>query len=215
MKSSLLEKELQAAKERLGCAVAALASEHKGGEMEEFLSARGAVFSLERQLADAQGQEYAETIDFPVKWDIGAPLPHLLANGSRTLLLFYLKDDDSEGNRTESIALVQFHKCVSVKLGDPNDEVFHGHPLYGKGLEPYTAQIVQNSKWIEELEAINKVHSQYDPALWRSMNHYVFWFHDETFECVARAYEVEIFQKSDPEKSMDEVILEAVKRLRA
>ena len=110
----------------------------------------------------------------------------------------------------ESVALVQFHHCLSSKLGDPNDEVFHGHPLNGKGLEPYNVQIVRNSKWIKELETINKVHSLYNPKEWRLLNHYIFWFHDNTFECIAKSYDVEVFQKS-----MDEVFGEAAKRILA
>ena len=178
--------------------------------MDDYESVHAEILSLERKLAAERIEEFAETIDFPVKWDIGAPMPHLLANGYRTFLLFYLKDSYSEGSRTESVALVQFHRCLSAKLGDPNEEVFHGHPLEGKGLEPYTAQIVRNSKWIHELEAINKVHSPYNPEFWRSLNHYILWFHDDTFECVAKSYEVEVFQKS-----MDEVFGEAAKRILA
>jgi hypothetical protein len=205
---SKLEKELENAQERLKQAVAALAPKHKGGEMDEHMSARAVVLLLERKLAAERMEEYADTLDFPVKWDIGAPMPHLLSNGIRTLLLFYLRDDNLGDDSVESIALIQFHRCLSVKLGTPNEEVFHGHPLHGKGLEPYTAQIVRNSKWIHELEAINKVHSNYNPELWHSLNHYILWFHDETFECVAKSYEVEVFQKS-----MSEVIAEATKRI--
>ncbi len=69
----------------------------------------------------------------------------------------------------ESLALVEFFRCSSAKLGSPNDEVFEGHPLSGKGLDGYTAQRVMNSKWLAELEAINRVHRCYDPALWRKM----------------------------------------------
>jgi len=208
MAISKLEKELENAKEQLRQIIASR-------KMDEYVSAHSAVLSLERKLAAERMDEYAETIDFPVKWDIGAPMPHLLTNGYRTFLLFYLKDNHSEDNRTESIALVQFHRCMSSKLGDPNEEVFHGHPLNGKGLEPYTAQIVRNSKWVKELEATNKVHSKYNQDLWRSMNHYILWFHDDTFECVAKSYEVEVFQKDEPTESMNEVIIEAVKRLSA
>lgn len=200
---SKLEKELEDAKEQLSQVIAS----HK---MDGYASAHSAVLALERKLAVERMDEYAETIDFPLIWDAGAPMPHLLTNGYRTFLLFYLPDDYSEDSRTESIALVQFHQCMSSKLGDPNEEVFHGHPLNGKGLEPYTAQIVRNSKWIKELESINKVHSQYNAELWLSLNHYIFWFHDDTFECVAKSYEVEVFHQN-----MDEVVIEATKRILA
>ena len=51
----------------------------------------------------------------------------------------------------ESLALVEFVGCVSARLGSPNDEVFEGHPLSGKGLDGYTAQRVVNSRWLAEL----------------------------------------------------------------
>jgi hypothetical protein len=203
MMVSKLEKELAIAQERLKQLVATQ-------KFDEFLSAQAIVFSIERKLAAERMEEYADTLEFPIKWDTGAPMPHLIANEYRTFLLFYLRDEILGGEGVESISLVEFHGCISVKLGNPNEEVFHGHPLYGKGLEPYTAQIVRNSKWLGDLEAINKVHTQYNQEFWRSLNHYILWFHDATFECVATSYEVEVFQKSMPE-----VIVEATKRLLA
>jgi len=57
----------------------------------------------------------------------------------------------------------------------------------------YTAQIVRNSRWLVELEKINSVHRGYRPEAWRDLNHYIFWFHDETFECIAESYKLELF----------------------
>ena len=94
------------------------------------------------------------------------------------------------------MALVEFERCGSKKLGSPNEEVFHGHPLYGKGLDGYTAQIVRNSKWLAELEGINQVHERYDSDRWRKLKHFVFWFHDSTFECIAEDYKVEVFHET-------------------
>jgi hypothetical protein len=54
--------------------------------------------------------------------------------------------------------------------------------------QPPTAQL--------RLEAINSVHRCYAPHLWRRRNHYVLWFHDTTFECVAESFQVEIFRES-------------------
>ncbi len=53
-----------------------------------------------------------------------------------------------------------------------------------------------NSRWLKELEAINSVHRIYRPESWRDRNHFVFWFHDSTFECVARSYKVETHRTS-------------------
>ncbi len=169
-------------------------------------------------LPEPAGPEVAEPLDFPVRWDTGAPMPHLLVGTAHAYLVFYLPLDYPDWDGTnprgrkpetdpaEPIAVVEFHGCVSAKLGAPNDEVFSGHPLWGKGLEPYSAQVVRNSRWIAELEAINKVHPQYQPEFWDSLNHYVFWFHDETFECVAKSYEVEVLASTLPD------VLETVAR---
>src|SRR5262249_25453287 len=158
------------------------------------------VLQLERQVAAAKVEEYAEPCGFPLQWDVGAPMPHLMTNDHRALLAFFLSRDPdwirevvdwtvkglpdgscATGGRLpedQPIALVEFDGCVSARLGTPNEEVFAGHPLYGKGMKGYTAQRVVNSRWLKELEAINSIHSCYSPEYWREQNHFVFWFHD-------------------------------------
>jgi hypothetical protein len=81
-----LERSLQVAVERLQRAISALAPKHKGGEWEEYHAAHQEVLRLERQLAAAKGEEYAEPCGFPLKWDAGAPMPHLMVNDNRALL---------------------------------------------------------------------------------------------------------------------------------
>jgi hypothetical protein len=149
-------------------------------------------------------------LDFPVKWSPGAPLPYVIQNDYKTFLTFYVHVPDPkwDGSYTtlkspsdgsvESLALVEFFRCESTKFGSPNDEVFHGHPLSGKGLDGYTAQQVINSRWLAELEAINSVHHCYSPAYWRDQKHFVLWFHDKTFECVAESFKVELFEETMP-----------------
>jgi len=203
-----LEYSLKVANERLQRALAALAPKHKGGEWEEFRAAHKDVLSLERKLAAKKGEEYAEPCDFPVKWDGGAPMPHLMVNDNRALLAFLLRDPapawdgsyvtikDPSNDQPESLGLVEFEHCTSAKLGAPNDEVFAGHPLKGKGIEAYGAQRVVNSRWLKEIEKINSVHPMYQPDVWRDQNHFIFWFHDSTFECIAKSYKVETYRTS-------------------
>lgn len=203
-----LEKKLKAANKREKVACAALSQKHKGGEWEEYRSAHDEVLMCERELAAAKRDEYAERIEFPVKWDTGAPLPHLLMNDYKAYLTFYVDVPDPNWDGTHinvvdpssnsivSLVLVEFKHCLIAKLGSPNDEVLHGHPLEGKGLEGYTPLVVKNSKWISEIMTINKVHSQYREEGWKSYNHYLFGFHDTTFECIAESFSVELFNKS-------------------
>ena len=203
-----LEKQLKAANKREKDACAALSQKHKGGEWEEYKAANEEVLMCERALAAENGDEYAERIDFPVKWDTGAPLPQLLMNDYKAYLTFYVDVPDPnwdgtyanvvdpKSDDTVSLALVDFKHCLIAKLGSPNDEVLHGHALEGKGLEGYTPLIVKNSKWISEIKSINKVHNQYREEVWESYNHYLFGFHDTTFECIAKSFDVELYNKS-------------------
>ncbi len=203
-----IEVRLSSARQRFQRAAKALAPKHKGSEREEFSAAHQAVLQLERELAAARNEEYAAPLEFCVRWDAGAPLPHLLRNDHSCFLIFYVREHnpgwdgtyvrvrDPESVEEQSLALVEFVGCVSARLGSPDDEVFQGHPLYGKGLETYTAQEVLNSRWLAELEAINHVHRSYNPERWRRLHHYVLWFHDTTFDCVAESFKVELYRES-------------------
>src|SRR6185503_678550 len=169
------------------------------GWAEKYRELSEELYSAEREIAQARGEEYAVPCDLGVKWDTGAPLPHVLCSGYRTFLIFILDEPDPSWDGTyvtvkdpasgavEPLALVEF-EAATVKFGGPNDEVLHGHPLHGKGLMPYGAHYVMNSRWAKELEEINKVHSQYNPERWKNVRHYLFAFHDETFECLASGH---------------------------
>ncbi|MEL7312443.1 MAG: hypothetical protein AAFN07_13080, partial [Pseudomonadota bacterium] len=78
-----LESKLAEANKRLNKAIAALAPKHKGGEIEEYREAKREVLRLERELASRKREPHAIPSDFPVEWDVGAPLPHLLCSDSR------------------------------------------------------------------------------------------------------------------------------------
>ena len=203
-----IEQRLIAANERLEQTVIALRAIWQGDEQAEYWAAQDAVLALEREFAAGKGEEYAVPLDFPVKWNAGCPLPHLLCNDYKALLTFILREakPETDGSgvevvgpadeQTRPLALVEFAPCFAVKLGSPNDEVFHGHPLQGRGLDGYTAQKVVNSRWLAEVETINKVHHCYDPASWRERSHFIFWFHDTTFECIAKSFKVELHRES-------------------
>ena len=199
-----LESRLKAAQEKESLAISKAQKSFGDEEREEYFKSHQELLLAERDLARALNQEFAEPLDFPVKWDTGAPLPFLLQNEHKVFLTFYIQDSDPDWDGTYvnvvdpgsdvnvNLALVEFKSCTSTKFGSPNDEVLDGHPLEGKGLDSYTAQVVQNSSWIKEIQAINSVHSCYDPESWSNLKHYIFWFHDSTFECLADSYSVEV-----------------------
>jgi hypothetical protein len=176
--------------------------------LEDFRAARAVVLECERKVAAERGDEYAESISFPMRWNAGAPSPHLLVNGRNTYLLFDMPDTLLESDMGEQVGLVIFNQCISAKFGSLNEEVLSGHPLFGKGLDSSSVQIIRNSRWLDEVERVNKAHPQYNPSKWRTLNHYIFWFHDETYECLASSFDVEIIAKR-----MQDAIKEVAERL--
>lgn len=135
---------------------------------------------------------------------VGAPNPIVLAGEHDVLLTYYLEDtpegwdgmtvrivgSDSEG---EPVAIVTFKYCTAHMFGPPNDEAFSGHPLAERGLKPYGVFEVKDSSWIRKLEKMNAVHPQHDKQQFmKSKKHFVFAFHDTTFECIAEGFTVEV-----------------------
>ena len=150
---------------------------------------------------------------------VGAPLPVVLSDEHRLLLAYLLQTDTSGWDGTsvrvidlesssEPLALVEFSGYASFMFGAPNDEAFHGHPLYSRGLKPYSAFVIENSSWIRQLERMNSVHPYHRPQRYAQLKHYVFAFHDSTFECVAESFTV-----TEHLGSLAEILPEVQKRL--
>jgi hypothetical protein len=137
---------------------------------------------------------------------IGAPLPVVLSDEQRVVLAYLLEEPDPNWDGTEArvvdyetegqVAIVTFEGYASYRSGMPNDEAFHGHPLASRGLQPYRVFEVRRSSWVRELERMNSVHPHHRPEDFDALRHFVFAFHDSTFECVARNFEIEIVRGS-------------------
>jgi hypothetical protein len=127
---------------------------------------------------------------------IGAPLPIVLASEYATLLAYYTESSHPSWNGTnprcvsaatteDPVAIVDFVGTTAHYFGPPNDEAFSGHPLASRGLSPCGAFEVLDSSWIRLLIEMNSVHSHHSPKLFEYLRHFIFTFHDDTFECVA------------------------------
>jgi hypothetical protein len=128
----------------------------------------------------------------------GAPLPVVVSSEYQTVLGYLTHDEVNWDNprpedfqRTERVAIVTFKHCSIYMFGYPNDEVFKSHPLAEGGLGPYRTYEIENSSWIRQLERMNSIHRYHRPERFWERHHYVFAFHDSTFECVAKGFEVE------------------------
>ena len=133
--------------------------------------------------------------------DVGAPFPLVISDEHVTLLAYttqgepfsfdgrVLTDADME-TFVEELALIEFRPCQSYMFGAPNDEAFDAHPLASRGLQPYGVFEIENSSWIRQLEQMNSVHPLHRGGWLQRVRHFVFAFHDSTFECVARNFTV-------------------------
>lgn len=144
--------------------------------------------------------EVVQLTDVPQS-SIGAPLPRVVADEDTTLLAYILQSSNparagktkravTDDTDDESIAIVRFHRARAVMFGPPNDEAFKGHPLAARGLRPYAAFEIRQSSWIRQLERMNSVHPHHNSERFFSLRHFVFTFHDTTFECIADRFEI-------------------------
>ena len=124
---------------------------------------------------------------------VGAPIPVVLSAESKTVVSYYIQENESDYmNEFELIAIISFERCSSTMFGPPNDEAFSGHPLYTKGLRPYSAFIIENSSWLRNLIEMNSVHPYHNETYFNDLKHFVLSFHDSTFECIAESFSIEI-----------------------
>jgi hypothetical protein len=142
------------------------------------------ILSCERSVASLLGEEFALPMDWPIR--IGSDEPFVLCHGCSAFVIYTAHRTDSRAPEESSpFAVLEFQRCEALQYGTPNDEVFEGHRLFGKGIEIGRAHTVCNSHWLPELEKINSIHSQYTPSYWKELNHYLLFFKERTFECVA------------------------------
>jgi len=87
-----------------------------------------------------------------------------------------------------SVSALKF-RFSSFKYGSPNDEARGSHPLTRYGLGFYGLFQVENSPWIHELMAANRVHPRHQDSMFSDRQHYIACFKDVMLEVVCREFE--------------------------
>ncbi len=106
-------------------------------------------------------------------------------------------------------AIVEIVRCTITRFGYPNDEALSGHPLYRNGLINYGIYEILNSSWIVELKKQNRVSfPSTTNTSW--MRHFIFVFHDSTFECLAQNIKIRLSPEpyEDVFKTISEHVLQ-------
>lgn len=156
--------------------------------------------------------EVVENTDLPAA-DPGAPDVQVMAHQARVVLQYgvpglevgqmgpqgriILPEDIPD--HYDPMAFVEFERVRAHMLGSPNDEALKGHPLASRGLRPYGIYEIRRSSWVRSLEQMNRVHSGHSPALFSRLRHFIFTFHDVTFECVAEGVRSRVLDRRNPE----------------
>lgn len=141
-------------------------------------------------------------LDLP-QMDPGAPLPAVIANEEYVDLVYLTVEDDPDWDGTtptsvgadrerEQVACIRFERVWSHYSGAPGDEILVGHPLAARGLTYYSVFEVLHSSWVRSLERMNAVHPRHSPSFFETARHFIFTFHDSTFECVAKSYQARV-----------------------
>ena len=78
--------------------------------------------------------------------------------------------------------VVEFKRCLVSRFGYPNDEARFGIPQYKQ--ESYGIYEVRNSTWIKDIVRMNRYQFPNTKDNYVA-KHYLFTFHDSTFECLA------------------------------
>jgi hypothetical protein len=182
-----LEQQLRLAQER---------ARNNSGTNQERLAAFEAVSEAQRNLAAARGLPFARPLDIGILPEAGASEARLIQDEYRAALTLSAIRLQPDGHRADAgTATVEFVRCMITKFGYPNDEALGGHPLYNSGLSAYGVFEVIGSPWIRRLTEQNRV--AFPATSDSTQRHFIFTFHDSTFECIADDLRVSIQPQSD------------------
>jgi hypothetical protein len=131
-------------------------------------------------------QKHDKVVRFDIGFEpeAGVSGPVLLQTDDYVFLTFNAVRMTSAGKRgTVGIGIIELERCCVTKFGYPNDEALAGHPLYKRGLQAYGVFEVLGSSWIQQMTEQNRVN--FPNTSDSEQRHFIFTFHDSTFECVA------------------------------
>lgn len=139
-----------------------------------------------------------EAIKLTTDWNAepNSPDVRLFVEGNDVILEFYLNYFAYERFREGEKARLTFPNCHKYSFNTMNDEGYYsGHYRYSDSELPWGGFYNLNSKWQSDFPSpsvtLNSDSSR------ENLKHYIFFFKDNTFECVAETYELKFLAASD------------------
>ena len=120
-----------------------------------------------------------------------APDPQLEILGNDIVLCFYVNPFQFKEFAEDEIGILRFVNCVRFRLGPTNDEGWYRGQCRFSKIAP---------EWGEFYEIVGDATTTNGPTDWRVMStkgtgelhHFLFYFRDDTFECVAQSCVIEV-----------------------
>ena len=131
---------------------------------------------------------YAQPFDIGFRVDTAVSGATLLQTEYFAALTFNARLRLDDNTIDAGTGIVELLRCQLTKFGYPNDKALSGHPLYKHGLASYGVYKVINSCWIKQMTEQNRM--VFPDTKDSTAHHYIFAFHDSTFECIADSLKV-------------------------
>ena len=146
------------------------------------------ILQLERELAIAEGRQYADPYQWDVPWTVSSDFESCYRGIHQSWIAYNCFRSESPENT--QIAIIRLIHAYSLRAGGSNDEVIEGHPLFGSGIHNCGAFIICNSNWIDSERRIQSVHDQFSQSQWDVLRHFMWTFHDGIVEAIAEGVSV-------------------------
>ena len=118
-----------------------------------------------------------------------APEVSISVSGNNVEVTFFLNAFQFENFNEQDTAKLVFHDCLQYRYGSPNDEgfyIFNQSRFKKLGIKWGEFYLVHNSDWEDVFpDCVHVSDQQHD-----GLKHYLFYFRDGTFECIARDYDL-------------------------
>ena len=118
-----------------------------------------------------------------------APEVSISVSGNNVEVTFFLNAFQFANFNEQDTAKLVFHDCLQYRYGSLNDEgfyIFNQSRFKKLGIKWGEFYLVHNSDWEDVFpDCVHVSDQQHD-----GLKHYLFYFRDGTFECIARDYDL-------------------------